>query len=222
MIQNIVYYVKLLGNEMKLAFIENKYFLLLSTLLFIIPMLIGYLFAPYLKSSLQPTVNNFRDRVQGGIIKLSVNSIFLNNFYVAILIYFGGIFLGLITAILLISNGVFVGYFATNLPLEIFLLLTLPHGIFEIPGIIIAGAGGFTLTAFLIYFLKDIFVFKKNDFSEKPKFREKIVSSFNKNSKKLTQSLILLGVAIVLLIIAAFIEVYITINLAEFIIGFLR
>lgn len=183
-------------------------------------MFLGYIYAPYLESYLQPMVNNFRDRVQGGEIKLTMESIFFNNFYVATLIYFGAIPLGLITATLLISNGVFIGYFATKLPLYAFLILTLPHGILEIPGIIIAGAGGFTITAFIIYFLKDIFTVKKNEWGEMPKFRDRLIISFNNNSKKLTQSLTLFGVAVILLIIAAFIEVYITINLAEYILSF--
>ena len=182
-------------------------------------MFIGYLYAPYLESSLQPMVNNFTDRVQSGDIKLTMNSIFFNNFYVAIMIYSGAISLGLLTALLLITNGVFVGYFATNLPIGMFLLLTLPHGIFEISGIIIAGAGGFTLISFIAHFLNDITGFKKNKWGEKLKIRNRLVLSFNNNFKKITQSLTLLGVAIVLLIIAAFIEVYITINLANYVLG---
>ena len=182
-------------------------------------MFIGYLYAPYLESSLQPMVNNFRDRVQSGEIKLTMDSIFFNNFYVALMIYMGAISLGLLTAMLLITNGIFVGYFATSLPLDIFLLLTLPHGIFEIPGIIIAGAGGFTLISFIPYFLKDILIFERDEWGERPTLRDRTVISFNNNFKKITQSLTLLGVAIVLLIIAAFIEVYITIDLANYILG---
>ncbi|MCL2116664.1 MAG: stage II sporulation protein M [Methanobrevibacter sp.] len=181
-------------------------------------MILAYFSAPYLESYLQPMVNNFRDRVQSGDLKLTMYSIFFNNFSVAIMIYFGAIFLGLITAILLMINGAFIGYFATSLPLDVFFLLTLPHGIFEIPGILIAGAGGFTLFTFILYFLKDIFLFERNKWSEKPKLRERVAISFNNNSKKISQSLILLGLAIVLLIIGAFIEVYVTINLANYLI----
>jgi len=214
-IQTFKHYAKLIGFEIKSAFTENKYFLLLSTLLFVIPMLIGYFFAPNLKFFLQPMVDTFRDRVQSGDIKLTVPSIFFNNFYVALMIYFGAIFFGLITVMLLISNGLFIGYFATNLPLDIFLLLTLPHGIFEIPGIIIAGAGGFTLISFVPYFLDDIVSFEKNQYGERPKLRDRVIISFNNNYKRLSQSLTLLGVAIVLLIIAAFIEVYVTMHIAN-------
>lgn len=208
-------------NEVKVAFIENKYALLLSTLLFIVPMFIGYFCAPYLESLLQPMVDNFESRIQKGEIKLTIESIFFNNFQVAIIMYSGAISLGFITAILLISNGLFLGYFATNSPIDLFLILTLPHGIFEIPGIIIAGAGGFTLITFLPYFLRDIVTFEYNQWGERPKLRDRVVISFNKNFKKINHSLILFGIATILLIIAAFIEVYITIDLADYLMGFI-
>jgi uncharacterized membrane protein SpoIIM required for sporulation len=182
-------------------------------------MFLAYFYASYLESFMQPVVNNFSDRVQSGDIKLTMESIFFNNFFVAITIYFGAIFLGLITIFLLISNGLFIGYFATTRHIEVFLLFTLPHGIFEIPGIIIAGTGGFVMITSIFNFLKDIIIFEKNKLDEKPKLQDRVIISFNNNSKKLTQSLTLLGVAIVLLIIAAFIEVYVTITLANYIIG---
>jgi uncharacterized membrane protein SpoIIM required for sporulation len=182
-------------------------------------MILGYFLAPDLKPLLEPMVKAFKDRIESGELKLTVDSLFFNNVFVAIMMYFGAIFIGLITAILLISNGVFIGYFATSLPLDVFLLLTLPHGIFEIPGIIIAGAGGFTMFTFVFYFLKNMATFEGKKLGEIPKLTDRIVISFNNNSKKLKQSLTLLGVAIVLLIIAAFIEVYVTINLANYLMG---
>jgi len=183
-------------------------------------MFIAYFFAPYLKHYLQPMIDTFRNRVQNEEIKLTLDSIFFNNLYVAVMIFFGAILLGLITAILLISNGLFIGYFATTLPLDTFLLLTLPHGIFEISGIIIAGAGGFSLISFIVNFLKDLVSFEKNQWGEFPKLRERVMFSFDNNYKKLYQSFILLGVAITLIFIAAIIEVYVTINLANFLIEF--
>jgi len=182
-------------------------------------MFLGYFFQSYLESFMQPMVENFRERVESGDIKLTIESIFFNNFSVAMMIYFGAIFLGLITTIILITNGLFIGYFATSLPLDIFLIFTLPHGIFEIPGIIIAGAAGFCMISFIPYFLKDIIFYKKNEWGEIANLQNRIIISFNKHFIKLSQSLILFGIATILLILAAFIEVYITINLAKFLIG---
>lgn len=220
MILNIKENINLTKNWIKMAFIENKYILLFSTLLFVIPMFLGYIFAPYLESLLDPVVNNFQNKIQEGEIKLTFESIFSNNLYVLLTIYSGAIVFGLITAMILISNGLFIGYYANGIPLETFLILTLPHGIFEIPAIIIAGAGSFTLISFLIYFIKGLIFPERNKWGEKPKTLKIISNSFNKNFNKLGQSLTLLIVGIILLAIAAFIETYITINLANFILSF--
>ena len=119
-------------------------------------MILGYFYAHYFTSTLNPMVDTFRDRVDRGEIQLTQSSLFFNNVYVAILIYFGGAFFGIATASLLITNGLFIGFFATKYSVYYFLVLTLPHGIFEIPGIIIAGAGGFAMFTFLFNFFKGI------------------------------------------------------------------
>lgn len=182
-------------------------------------MLVGYFFAPYLNSFMAPVVDTFRNRVEVGEIKLTVSSIFSNNLFVAIVLYFGAIIFGLLTAMILISNGLFIGFFATSIPLDYFLLLTLPHGIFEISAIIIVGAAAFSLLLFLVYFFRDIINTKINQWGEKPGFKDRIAISYNDNHNKLFQSLILLGIGIGLLIIATFIEVYVTVGFASFIMG---
>ena len=224
--QNIKYYTDLIGNEIKTAFIENKFLLLFSTLLFVIPMFIGYFFAPYIAGALNPMVDSFRDRVQQGEIKITPDSIFFNNVYVAIIMYFGSILFGIITVSALVTNGVFIGYFATQMPLGAFLLYTLPHGIFEIPAIIIAGCGGFVLLKFIFNFVYNVINYK--DIPKTDEFdnlnnlaiKDKIVLALNFNISKLTQSLALFALSVVLLIIAAFIEAYLTIPIASLFISF--
>ncbi|WP_225370684.1 hypothetical protein [Methanobrevibacter arboriphilus] len=61
---------------MKSAFSENKFIILFSTLLFVIPMLLGYFFAPYISEAMNPVINSFRERVQQGDIQLTHDSIF--------------------------------------------------------------------------------------------------------------------------------------------------
>ncbi|MDR0900439.1 MAG: stage II sporulation protein M [Methanobrevibacter sp.] len=205
----IKYYIDLIKKEIKIAFKDNSYLLLFSTLLFLIPMFLGYFFPQYLDSLMNPVVDTFRNRVETGEIKLVTDSIFLNNFNVAIVLYFGAIFIGLLTAMILIINGMFIGYFASSMNLGTFLLLTLPHGIIELPAIIIAACGGFVLLNFIINFIIDIFKNQNN----------RIAISFNDNLDKLVSSLVFLGIAIVLLAIASFIEVYFTIGFANFVMG---
>ncbi|MEA4957836.1 MAG: stage II sporulation protein M [Methanobrevibacter sp.] len=184
-------------------------------MLFLIPMFFGYFFAPYISGAMNPMVDSFRERVQQGDIQLTHNSIFFNNIYVGIILYCGAITFCLITASVLITNGVFIGYFATKMPLYSFLLLTLPHGIFEIPAIIIAGASGFVMFKFLVEFIKDIAYPKAISDEVKISVKHRITNSLNNNIDRLTQSLALLGFSAILLVIAAFIEAYLTISIAN-------
>ena len=84
-----------------------------------------------------------------------------------------------------------------------FLLLTLPHGIFEIPAIIIAGVAGFKIPYEIIRYLAG----KKEQILTKEDLKE-----------YLTLALI----SIILIVIAAFIEVYLTPRMAEHFLSGLR
>ena len=181
-------------------------------------MFVGYFFAHYITGMMNPIVDSFRDKVQRGEIKIAHDSIFFNNAYVGIMMYCGAVAFGLFTASILISNGLFIGYFATQMPLDIFLLYTLPHGVFEIPAIIIAGSSGFVLFKFIAGFVYNIINPKINeniDNFDQLSVKDIIVSSLNNNINVLTQSLALFGFSIVLFIIAAFIEAYLTIPMAK-------
>lgn len=50
-------------------------------------------------------------------------------------------------------------------------------------------------------------------------FKDKLVYSLEKNYDKLKQSLVLLGVAVILMAIAGVIEVYLTVPIANFILS---
>jgi len=214
----------LIGKEIKTAFIENKLLLLFSVLLFFISMFFGYFFAPYISEILNPMVDSFRDKIEKGEIRIAPDSIFFNNVYVGIMMYCGAVFFGLFTALILVTNGVFIGYFATQMPLDLFLLYTIPHAIFEIPAIILAGTSGFVLFKFIAGFVYNIANLKIDDNHEIDKnfdnsdnlsIKDRLVLSLNNNINKLTQSLSLFGLSIVLFIVAAFIEAYLTIPIAN-------
>lgn len=84
-----------------------------------------------------------------------------------------------------------------------FLIYTLPHGIFEIPGLIIAGTAGFRLTTIIIELIK-------NTINKNPK---------NFNNWKIKDSLSLFMVSIILILIAASIEANITPTLGNLLTG---
>jgi len=117
------------------------------------------------------------------------------------LLIFGGFILGIPTFINTLSNGYMFGVifavYSKSFGIERFLILTLPHGIFEIPATIIAGAAGFKIPYEIIRYLAG----KK----EQPLTKEDI-------KEYLTLALI----SIILIVIAAFVETYITPRIAEY------
>ena len=87
----------------------------------------------------------------------TIFTIFLNNLKISILmIVIGALFLGIFPIISLIVNGLVIGFvlrmiaISSENPLDFFLFGLLPHGIIEIPAIIIAAALGMHLGFSLI------------------------------------------------------------------------
>ncbi|MDR2873366.1 MAG: stage II sporulation protein M [Methanobrevibacter sp.] len=209
----------LVKNEVKESLIENKYILLLSTILFIFPLILGYLLGHHLQPVLEPVLDEFKRKVISGEVKISFDSIFLNNLKAILIEYAGGIFFGILTFFILVFNGLFIGYFGFKVvDLKLFLVGIAPHGIFEIPAVIIGAAAGLVFLSFLVKLIKDIisknsFDLNQHDYPDETHLTEttKFKFAWNKNYKILKQSLILLVISIFLLIIAAFIETQITV-----------
>ncbi len=113
----------------------------------------------------------------------------------------GGFILGIPTFINLFSNGYIFGVifavYSETFGMERFLTLTLSHGIFEISAIIIAGAAGFKIPYEIIKYLAG----KKEQILTKEDIQE-----------YLTLGLI----SAILIVIAAWIEAYITPRMAEY------
>jgi len=133
--------------------------------------------------------------------KLSFSYIFTNNFKAALILSFGGtLTFGGLAFLNLVLNGMNLGalfYEALSLNnLNVFLLLTIPHGIFEIPGLIIAGSAGFKIPYELLKFALG---------KKKEMIAEEDAKEFFK----------LVGLSILLIFIAAVIESKITLKLAE-------
>jgi len=131
----------------------------------------------------------------------SFGYIFLNNFKVVLFLSFGGaLTFGGLTILNLVFNGINLGtlfYEALILnDVKTFFLLTLPHGIFEISGMIIAGTAGFKIPYEVLRFALG----KK----------EEIISE--EDAKEFFK---LVFISIVLIFIAALIERTITVKIAE-------
>jgi len=133
---------------------------------------------------------------------VSLYSILRNNFTVITYCLLGGFILGAPTAYNIALNGFLAGTLFnflkhnTDLNLISILLLTLPHGIFEIPAIIIAGAAGFKIPYEVIRYLAG----KKEQILTKEDIKEYFTLAL---------------ISIILIVIAAWIEANITMRIAK-------
>lgn len=220
--------IKKISKYIKTSVIVNKKMFYLAILLFILPTILGYLFSPNLKPIVEPVIASLKKQIIAGKITLTYSSIFSNNIHVLFRMYWSGIFAGILPAILLMFNGLIVGYFLARQSFLPTLLYILPHGIFEIPGLIFGGAAGFVLFKFIYYLIKDIIkpdldyisksingkFFEGDDIS----FKDKLIFSFDKNCDILIQSFVIFLIGFVLIMVAAYIEVYITSEFANYLI----
>lgn len=191
---------------------RNEKFLMLSATLLIVSMVIGYAFADLLSPILGMIFGDFQNRVVQGEIQLTTLSIFSNNIHVALSIYLGGLVLGTLSAIYLIMNGLFIGYAGTQFPLGDYILYTIPHGIPELLGIIISGTAGFRLASCVLHILQDL-THMRSDVSRTNQFKYILEIHLD----EFWESLKLLLIAVVLLLVAAFIEANITLQWAGFV-----
>jgi len=193
---------------------RNETYFILSAMMFIASIFIGYAFAGMLEPILGKMLGDFKRRLVQGELQLTTFSLFANNLKVALLLYGGGLIFGLVTAFYLISNGVFIGYTAAQFQLGDFIIYTLPHGVFEVLGIIIAGAAGFKLGSIVINILKGLLKLQ-SDFS----MSNQVKYLLEANWDDLKDTLIMMGIAVALILIAAIIEANFTIAWASYMKG---
>ncbi len=123
-----------------------------------------------------------------------------NNLRVVVLLIAGSLTFGNLTIVNLLINGISIGAVMKSALTEYttseIILLILPHGIFEIPAIIIAGAAGFKIPYEIVRYLAG----KK----EQPLTKEDV-------KEYLTLALI----SIILIVIAAWVEANVTLKIAK-------
>ncbi len=215
-------YLNIIKEEIKLAFSNNKSLLFFSILIFIIPLIIGYIYADQISSYIQPVVENFEKQVEDGTVTLTTHSLFWNNFKVSLILYALSALGAVLGLVVLLNNGLFIGFYGKGYDLATYIILTLPHGIFEIPAIIIATTGGLVLLSFLLHFIYNIIypdysytdIFDPYFSNVKISMKQRLSAAFKKNQRKIKESFVLLCVSVVLLMIAAFIEANLTIPFA--------
>jgi|Deesub1362B_J571_1020462.scaffolds.fasta_scaffold00065_111 stage II sporulation protein M len=172
--------------------------ILASVLIFFIGMIYGYLSAIYFPEILQyfELLREILKPVAEASKTELMIYILLNNSFKTFLAVISGFFLAIFPILFLFSNGFILGmlYEITRESIgpQGFLIAILPHGILEIPALLISGALGIRLGYSFIQFLR-----RKADFK-----------------RELADSLrIYFKFILPLLIIAAFIETFITMSL---------
>jgi stage II sporulation protein M len=191
---------------------RNETFLVLSAGILLISIFLGYALASILSPVLGAIFGDFKNKVVQGQIQLTTLSLFTNNLKVALFIYVGGLLFGSVTAIYLIINGLFIGYAGTQFPITDYILFTIPHGIPELIGIIISGAAGFRLAS-CIYHIFQGLTHMRSDISRSNQFKYII----ELNIDEFWESVKLMAIAVVFLIVAAFIEANLSIALGNYI-----
>jgi uncharacterized membrane protein SpoIIM required for sporulation len=191
---------------------RNEIYLLLSTVILLISGLLGYALAGFLSPFIAGVLGNFKSSAVQGQIQLQTLPIFLKNLDIVLIIYIGGVLFGVGTALYLIFNGIFTGYTATQFPLGNYILYNIPYGIPELIGIIISGAAGFRLAS-CVYHIFNGLTHMRSDISQTNQFKYIL----EMNMDEFWESVKLMIIAIVFLIIAAFIEANISIAWANYI-----
>lgn len=201
-------------NEVKLAFQENKLAICISAAILIISMILGYLLEPYAYGYMNPVIENLARKVESGAIQLTFGDIFFNNLRIIFMMFiFGVIFF--FSTVLLAFNGFFVGYYVAASRNIYVLLYIIPHGIFELSSCVLACSSGLILFNFIYRFFKTLL------HQENKPFSDKLTDSFESSYDKLIQACIIFLVSIVLMAISGFIEAYLTIPIAKFVISIL-
>jgi len=191
---------------------RNEIYLLLSTAILLISVLLGYAFAGLLSPFFAGMLGGLKNNAVQGQIQLQTLPIFEKNLDIILIIYIGGILFGVGTAIYLIFNGIFNGYAATQFPLGNYILYNIPYGIPEIIGIIISGAAGFRLAS-CIYHIFNGLTHMRSDISQTNQFKYII----EMNMDEFWESVKLMVIAIVFLLIAAFLEANLSVAWANYI-----
>jgi stage II sporulation protein M len=136
---------------------ENDNFYFLALILFIFAVLIGYLFPVFFTTFIQNMINSILEQIKGLNTSEIIFFILNNNIKSSFFVTFFGFIFGIIPVLSVLFNGYLLGFVAvhavqTSGSFSIVLKL-LPHGIFEIPALVLAVGSGMRF---------GVFLFKKN------------------------------------------------------------
>jgi len=131
---------------------ENRKNVFWASVIFIGSAILGYLFFnesnQYIRAIFAQIENIASDIKEKDSVLFMIYTIFANNLSVAVRMILLGAIFGVIPILILFSNGLFIGFLMKKLVIEsgqsisFFLVGILPHGILELPAIVISAAIG--------------------------------------------------------------------------------
>ncbi|AWX32372.1 stage II sporulation protein M [Methanosphaera sp. BMS] len=179
-------------------FHRNRNYIIVVIAIFVISLIIGYVFRDVFADYVIEAIRNMAKNITNDTSSLSLG-IFLNNLRVAFIIILMGFLFSIFSLMILFTNGVLIGFMFTIVPAPLMLIYTLPHGIFEIPQLILTVVCALLVTKLEINLIKGVLQ------------RDKTFKGEIRNSSTIIKDIILsITIIVVLLVIAALIEGYVT------------
>lgn len=119
--------------------LRNKKFIIISCLLFILSLIIGII----ANESIRPVMVNILKQLvnqspKNPTMTQTALYLFSNNIKVNIIILLGGLLFSVVSVLIIILNGIIIGFTATMVPSTVFVVGIIPHGIFEIPATVLS------------------------------------------------------------------------------------
>ncbi len=187
-------------SEVKEAYVENKKIFAIVIGLFVLGIIISFIIADDIAGFLMPIL---KEALGGDDISINAFDIMFHNELSALTIVGGSIVFGIYALLASFVNGFAIGFLAgytikSTSTLLLFLTLIVPHGIFEIPALLSSCVSGILLFLFIFRVLKD----KYNGMTLK--------EGYYNHQKTIKHMVVLLIVSVILFMIAALIEGYIT------------
>ena len=185
-------------ENLKGYFYRNKNYILFVIALFAISLIVGYVFRDLFADYVMEAIRNMAENISSDTASMTM-SIFLNNLKVAIIIILLGLLFSIFSLMILFTNGVLIGFMFTIVPAPLILTYTIPHGIFEIPQLILTVVCALLVTKLEINLIRGVLQ------------RDKTFRGELENSSTIIKDIILsFTIIVVLLVIAALIEGYVT------------
>lgn len=191
---------------------DNRMMNLRATMIFVVAIILGALMPldnALMLETLEQMSELAGELAVGSSVFQMIQLIFVNNITVALMMILLGFIFAIIPFFLLVINGVFIGFFTKFFlneggSLFGYLVSLLPHGVFELTAIVLAGAYGFKLGSIVWRGLRGLVTGNKT-----------LSAGDNVVDVLREMTIFIIGILIILLI-AAIIESTISLALAEF------